>query len=130
MRHMFHCQNNNMYKIPEDITNDFLRGKIVKMICFNLNQIYIHFDSLIQITIEGQYSLVNEKREECFFDVYPITSGTEILLLLEKEVVNIKINKSRTDLSIQFENDTVLNIIGNDSYESYVIKISDRVIIV
>jgi hypothetical protein len=119
-----------MYKIPEDIKSDFLRGEIVTMICFSSNQIYIHFESLIQIIIEGQYSLVNEKGEEYLFDVYPVTDSTGILRLLEKKVVNIEINKSRTDLSIRFENDTALNILANDSYESYVIKISERIIII
>jgi len=119
-----------MYKLPEDINDDFLQGEVVKMVCFNLNQIYIHFQSSIQICIEGQYSLVNRKGEKIYFDVHPVLNDNGLLQILEKEVKGVEISKSRTDFSIQFQDGVLLEIIGNCLYESYSIKLNERTIIV
>ena len=119
-----------MYKIPEDIDTTFLLGEEVIMVCFNLNQVYIHFESNIQVAIEGEYSIVAADGKESLFEVYPVISDNGLLRLLGRKVKQVKICEFRTDLSIQFDNDTVINLIGSDSYECYSIKINERWIIV
>ena len=100
------------------------------MVCFNLTQIYIHFGSSIHVGIESPYSLVDTNGKERFFNVYPVSSDNEILQFLDKKVRSVAINKTRTNFCIRFEDNTSINLIGDNSYESYRIKINERIIIV
>lgn len=118
-----------MYSIPNDITNTFLNNDAVKMICYNINQIYIHFESSISIAIEGQFILTKDGVEH-LFDVYPVSFDHGLLALLENKVRSVNISNSRKNLEIEFENGAVLIILGSDDYESYTIKIDDRAIII
>jgi hypothetical protein len=117
-----------MYRIPENISENFLEGAIVEMICFNISQIYIYFDNKVQIIIEGRYSL-NVAGYENTFDVYPVTSDNRLLQLINKRVMIVEIDNERKNLLIKFEEENTLAIVNNDSYESCIIKIGDRVII-
>lgn len=117
-----------MYSIPEDVNENFLEGAIVEMICFNISQIYIHFDNNVQIIIEGQYSL-NAAGNESTFDVYPVTSDNRLLQLINKKVLRVQIGNARKNFLIKFEAEKTLEVVNSDYYESCTIKIGDRVII-
>lgn len=117
-----------MYSIPEDISEDFLKGATIEMICFNISQIYIHFSNKIQIIIEGQYSL-RTVDDELVFDVYPVTSDN-LLHLIDKRVIDVQIDDVRQNLFIEFESESILGVLSSSSYESFTIKIGSRVIII
>ena|ERR1700744_4257968 len=118
-----------MYKLPDDITNIFLKDDVVKMICFNINQIYIHFESSIYITIDSRY-ILTQKGIDRPLDVYPVISDSGLLSLLEKKVKRISISDLRHDINIYFEDNLSIKLMGNLNYESYSITIKDRRIII
>jgi hypothetical protein len=46
-----------MYGLPENFDCSFFDGRKVEMICITANQIYLHFDQELTLTIEGRYSI-------------------------------------------------------------------------
>jgi len=119
-----------MYKIPLTFDGTKLHGKIVGQICFTLNTISIHFGLDCYLQIEGAFELSNKEGVFYTENLYPVSTDLRLLKFLEKSIAHVGINELRNNLSVVFEDKSVLTLIGNDHYESYRIKIGDIEILV
>ena|ERR1700712_2087812 len=114
-----------MYKVPDDLNSDFLRDDTLIMVSFNANQIYLHFETGILITLEGEY-IISIVGKEHLYNVYPVSYENGLLELIEKKVERTEVLNSKKDLTIHFENSLCVTLINSDNYESYQVKINDR----
>jgi len=76
-----------MFKIPDDITLDFIIGTAVELICFHKSGISIYFGSSNYIAIEGRF-MVTEDGNEKLYNVYPVTDDS-MLVRIYNPVLNI-----------------------------------------
>jgi hypothetical protein len=118
-----------MYLLPNTFDPKFLKGERLIMICFNANQIILHFDSSARITIEGEY-IIEENNQQGRYNVFPLKNDNGLLTLIETEIEDSYTDYERKDLRIKFSNRIILTLIGSDQYESYSIKKGDLEILV
>lgn len=119
-----------MYGLPENFDGSFLLGRTLEMICFNANQIYLHFDGQVTITIEGTFS---HQRAQSGSNTQVLSipvSESDLRQLLEHKVSAISADKDGT-LSLVFDDGQTLTCYDQlPNYESYQISQGDNVIIV
>jgi len=118
-----------MYGLPNDFNFDFFIGLTLEMVCVNANQIYLHFDRDVSLTIEDAYSLQDER-----FDILSQLRAPEVRLdlfaLIERSLVSATGEKSGT-LILGFDNGAIFRCYDlSDQYESYRITNGNQVTIV
>jgi hypothetical protein len=118
-----------MYLLSTNFDPKFLKGERLMMICFNANQISLHFDSSTKITFEGEY-IIEENNQQMRCNVFPLKNDNGLLTLIETEIEDAYTDYERKDLRIKFSNRIILTLIGSDQYESYSIKKGDFEILV
>lgn len=123
------ARDSTMYQIPEAFDLGHLRGEILEQVVFSINCITLLFTST-KIFVWGGFTLICDGHETCKDEVYPVNTDYGILKLLEKTVVDIHSNDSRTDLYISFTNECHLILKGSSQYESYEIIVNDEPFIV
>ena len=82
------------------------------------------------IQLSGKFIITVEEHIHEYDEVYPVKNDLGFLNLLTKLIIKVELNNDRTDLTIIFEDNTSLKLIGNEHYESYMIKVNDEKIIV
>ena len=113
-----------MYRLPKDFDGSFLVGRTLEMVCFNQNQVYLHFDAKITITIESSFSSQNDQ-----IISVPVRESN-LMKLLELTVSEVQGEEDGT-LLLTFSNGEMLKIYDtSQQYESYRITYKDNVIIV
>lgn len=119
-----------MYGLPVNFDGSFLVGHTLEMICFNWNQIYLHFDNQLTIKIEGEFSYGPRLGDE--LDVKPVRmpiTESKLMHLLERSISQATGNENGT-LTIIFDNGHTLRCFESPGYESYEIKRgADRLIV-
>ena len=119
----------NMYGLPKDFDCAFLVGRTLEMICFAANQIYLHFDQKIMITIEGEYSFQKERVAPLQILVVPAVE-CNLMTLLEQSVISAS-GKEDGTLALVFQNGSVFRCYDRtENYESYRIKNGKKITIV
>lgn len=118
-----------MYKIPLEFNISSLDGERITQIAFGLNYITFVFNKGF-IQFSGSFSINFGNQELEYNDVYPIKNDFGLLQLLEKSIIKVLVNDLRNILTLQFEGGAILNLIGDDYYESYRIKIMEQEIII
>jgi hypothetical protein len=113
-----------MYGLPKDFDGSFLVGRTLEMVCFNQNQVYLHFDSDITITIESAFSYKTEQ----VIDV-PVQESN--LMEMLGSTVSVAQGDANGTLSLLFNNGEALKVYDTTKqYESYTIAYGGKVIIV
>ncbi|OIP01217.1 MAG: hypothetical protein AUJ98_05200 [Bacteroidetes bacterium CG2_30_33_31] len=112
-----------MNKIPEDFKIASLEGELISQIAYGINYISIFFDKGF-IQIEGRFKLINRNIHAEYDELYPVNHDFGLLLLLEKKISKVIINKDRDRLALLFNMDLSLEIISDKEYESFRISIS------
>ena len=119
-----------MYGLPENFDGSFLIGRNLEMICFNANQIYLHFDGQVTITIEGTFSHQHAQSESDTAVISVPVSQSDLMQLLEHQISAISGDKDGT-LTLVFDDGQILRCYDQfPDYESYQIRHGDKVIIV
>jgi hypothetical protein len=117
-----------MYGLPENFDASFLVGQTLEMVCFNANQLYLHFSSHITITVESTFSYQDGSSQSAPQQV-PVKESN-LMQLLEHKVSKASGDKNGT-LALVFDNGhTVQCYDSSKNYESYQIKIGEKVIVV
>ncbi len=117
-----------MYGLPKNFDASFFIDKRLEMICFNANQLYLHFNDGIVVTIESDFWYQPSSSKGELVSVPVLQS--DMMKLLEHQVSKAVADNNGT-LVITFDNGCVLKCLDNSSnYECYQIKIGNRVIIV
>ena len=109
-----------MHGLPRSFDPTFFVGRQMEMVCFNENQVYLHFDHKISIVIEA--ALRHEYGSGCDqVDSMPVTTS-RLMRLLGAEVRNAKATIDGT-LTLQFDNGDRLTCFDTSrSFESYRIQ--------
>jgi hypothetical protein len=118
-----------MYGIPIDFPKDMFLGKTIELISFSNNQVTIHFDADISISVESSFSLV-AAGEECNIQTFPLKTSN-LIRIIGEEVKDIKFEDSyRTILFFLTDGDELRCYDDSTEYESLKINLSDREIII
>lgn len=113
-----------MFGLPADFDGSFLVGLTLEMVCFNENQMYLHFSANTMITVESGYSYNSEEIREI-----PVRESN-LMRLLGSSVSRAYGDASGT-LSLVFDREQVLRIYDiSKQYESYSISHAGKVTIV
>lgn len=115
-----------MYKIPEKVVFHELLGVAVTGISFSINTIMIYLEKIGSITIYGSFSLSFDDKTYQYEEIYPVSTDLNLLKLLEKKIIDVKINDCQDVLTLSFDEDIVLNLMSNKCYESFEIVIGAK----
>lgn len=119
-----------MYTIPTKFDLNIFKDIKVIQICFTINTFSLFFEKIGFISIEGDFSFLCDGKKNIYKEIHPITSDLRILKILEKKVSKIYVNSKRNHLTLEFEGNMILELLGNEMYESYVLNINGEKIIV
>jgi hypothetical protein len=72
-----------MFGLPENFDGTFFVGRTLEMICFNINQIYFHFDDHITVQIEGPFTYQRGPLESEASLLHPPVPTSNLMELLE-----------------------------------------------
>lgn len=118
-----------MYKIPEDFDISKLSDKTITSISYGINFISLFFeDGFIQIL--NSFVINANNNSNRYENLYPIKNDFGLLVLLEKQIIDIKTSKDREILHLFFDGNIDLLIHGDKMYESFEINYQDEQIIV
>lgn len=118
-----------MYGFPRGFDPSFLIGHNLEMVCFSVNQMYLHFDKEVTIKVEGTFSHQSSgNRSDTKIVQMPIQQSA-VMQLLEHTVTQAA-GDERGTLAMTFDNGHILKCFETVGYESYEIKHgNDRVIV-
>jgi hypothetical protein len=119
-----------MYTIPDNFEIEKLIGTTVTQISFSINSVFISFDGISSINIQGSFSLQLSDKIFEYAEIYPVKNDMGLLALLGKQVLSLELNDKRDALKLNLEGVIVLHLIGHEMYESFSVKIQDEEIIV
>lgn len=119
-----------MYTIPTKFDlNSFEDAKIIQ-ISFTINTFSLFFEKVGFISVEGGFSFLCNDKKCDYKEIHPVTNDLGILKLLEKRVTKIYTNQKRNDLTLEFEENIVLELFGSEMYESYTLNVNGEKVIV
>jgi hypothetical protein len=114
-----------MYKIPEEFDIKQFEGAAVQQVAFSINTISIQFERLGYLSMEGSFSFSIKGKVYHYENIYPVANDFRLLELLEKKVIEVKIDESRENLTFLFEAEIMLTAEGSKNFESYHLKIGE-----
>lgn len=117
-----------MLGFPNQKEVSLIIGNKLTMVCCNANQVYLHFDSDISISIELHPFKIKTDNEIIETNI-PL-DNLAIFDFLEIKVIDIKVNASNSIFEIVFENNKTIILSDDVHYESHVIKIGSKEFIV
>lgn len=117
-----------MYGFPPQNELSNLISKNLIQICCTANQINLHFDSDISISIEADQFQVIKNKEIIEIGI-PINNLT-VFELLEHTVTQIETKNSNSTLELHFNDNYKIILTDDKDYESYHISINKKEIII
>jgi len=117
-----------LYGLPDDFDVTFFVGRRLEMVCFNENQVYLHFDRRVSLVIESSFEYCFDGQERSV-DSMPVRSS-DLMSLLGATVVRASATTDGT-LSLELEGGRRITCFDTSTaYESYQIKNEDQITIV
>jgi hypothetical protein len=118
-----------MYKFPEDFNINVFLGQTLEMICFNANQIYLHFCDEKSVCIECDFEYFKSDYQ-IYADLINIPVFTsDLMQLLECKITAVSI-EDEAILNFKFDNNQRLRLLPDKQYEGFKIKVKGREIII
>jgi|GEM_PF-2517737 len=114
-----------MYTLSKEFDFTRLQGAVVQQICFSKNNISLLLEKIGYITIEGRFTLSDDRGNKFDFEVYPVDKDFGLLKLIEQKIEKVATNEMRTDIIFTFDDGHVLVLIGDENYESYSIRVDN-----
>lgn len=119
-----------MYGLPADFDGTFLIGRTLEQICFSENQISLHFDADVGVTIESAYAYQEDVAAAEKTPTHSVPASQSNLMQLLGQTIGRVEGASDGTLSLLFTNGHRLWCFDNPQYQSYQIRDGARVIIV
>jgi hypothetical protein len=117
-----------MFGFPNKSDLSDLIGNNLIMVCCNANQIYLHFDSQIRISIDtNQFQI---KLDNKIIKVHIPIDNLAIFDFIENKVENISVNADNSVLEIAFRNHSAIILTDDKHYNSHIIQIGSKEILV
>src|SRR5262245_46744506 len=122
-------ESHKMYGLPPDFDIKIFVGRNLELICFNENQIALHFNDDLSIVIESAFSHQSESSSKTQVAEIPVLES-DLMQLLGRTITEGSGDKNGT-LTLKFDNGHILNVFDTSSqYESYQIKYRGNVMII
>jgi Family of unknown function (DUF6188) len=119
-----------MYGLPDDFDAGAFVGRTLEQVCFTENQVTLHFDCVVDITVESAFVHGDRKSESSHPVIRMPVHESGLMRLLGSSIIESSGNQDGT-LMLAFDNGDLVKILDDaPNYESYQIRIGDRVIIV
>ncbi len=113
-----------MYGLPKDFDASFLIGRTLEQVCFSQNQVSLHFDDNITLTIESAFAYKTQQ-------VVNVPVHESNLMELLGASASMAHGAENGTLSLTFDNGQSLKVYDTTKlYESYTITYRGKVIIV
>jgi hypothetical protein len=110
----------DMHGLPDDFSCAFFVGKTLEMLCFNANQVYLHFGQRTHIAVEGTYSVSCSGQEIRRFRVPAV--NLDLFKLIENKVTSASGARDGT-LTLTFANGMVFCCYDDEAaFECYTIR--------
>ena len=118
-----------MYGLPKGFNATRLAGRTLQLLCFSVNQLFLHFDEKVSIEVESEMSYDDlSDRGPVVIEVPTVAS--DLMRLLGRLVVQASGDEDGT-LTLKFDNGHILQCLDSSPmYESYTIGFNDEQIIV
>ncbi len=110
-----------MRKVSKSFDVSILRNEIIIQVAFGLNYVLLLYSKGF-IQFSGCFSIEQNSDQDNYDEVYPVKSDLGLLQLLEKKITSISLNEKSKKLNLKFEDGISLCLIGNERYESFIIK--------
>jgi Family of unknown function (DUF6188) len=117
-----------MYGLPEGFNAARLMGRTLQLLCFSENQLFLHFDEMVSIEVEGEISYEDLCGNGPELLQVPMLES-DLMKLLGRSIVKASANKQGI-LTLEFDNGHILSCLDTPEYESYKIRFNDEEIIV
>jgi|JI10StandDraft_1071094.scaffolds.fasta_scaffold137675_2 hypothetical protein len=119
-----------MYKIPDDFNLTSIKSQTISQIAFGLNYITIFFNKGF-IQFSGGFAFELDGHNFNYEEVYPVQNDYGLIkLLLEKQIIDIYTNIEKNNLYMKLDNGNLLLLFGSEQYESFIVNIDGKQIIV
>jgi|SRR5271157_865564 len=118
-----------MYGLPENTDLSFFTGKVLRQVCTGVNEVILHFDGDISLTIQTD---IGHRLGDVFAALYklPIPATPMLVRLLHCSIIRTGIKPPGT-LILEFSNGEAIEIYDACSeYESYQITYNGKIIVV
>lgn len=107
-----------MYRLPKNFDGNRLVGHCLEQICFNENQVCLHFDGMLSIVVESKLSYRDTPKSIDQVIEIPVRHS-DLMLLLGQSILNCYGDDDGT-LSMEFGNGSTLKCLDtSNQYESY-----------
>jgi hypothetical protein len=117
-----------MHRIAKDTNLSSLVGKLVEQICVSLHQVIVRLEDGLYIAIEGDFSFGIEAIAGKEMDYR--NAATAFAGLLERRVVDAEVIREDA-VVFKFSGEAQLTVFdSSDRYESFQIKLPDRLVVV
>jgi len=117
-----------MHRLPANTNLSALTGKLVEQICIGRHQAIVHLEDDLYIAIEGDFSFASEVTAEKQVDYR--SAAKSFADLLENRIVDAEVLHERA-VVFKFSSGARLTAFdSSDQYESFQIKLPDRLIVV
>jgi hypothetical protein len=118
-----------MYGLPADFDCSFFNGRTVEMICISANQIYLHFDQEVVLTVEGRYS-IEDSTSAVLKSVRVPEIDVALFDIIEQSVLR-SIAETNGTLTLFFQNGYIIKCYDDtELYEAYRIQNGGSITIV
>ncbi len=118
-----------MYGLPINFNISVLVGKKLNLVCFSANTISLSFEEDVSITIMNSFIYRDKSYETSNKHSGPVSSSN-LMCLVGKAISHAEGQKDGM-LTLQFDNEHALVLLDDSrEYESYIIKIGNKEIIV
>lgn len=117
-----------MYKLDATFDHISLLDSIVVSVSYFVSEIRILFSNnskYKEIVIFGSLCIEIKGEKRHFNEIYPINEDYGLLNIIDRKVTEVKINDSRTELSIFFGEHIVISIENDDFFETLHIRDGD-----
>jgi hypothetical protein len=119
-----------MYGLPTNFDGKFLVGLTLEQICFNQNQVALHFDNDVSIVVESAFSHEGYQSASPAQPLDVPVASSDLMQLLGCSISNASGDKAGT-LTLVFDNGHALKCFDTArEYESYRIEHGGKVVIV
>ena len=120
-----------MYKFPDITQLSGLVHKRISQICIGENELILNFDGDSRLTVFSTFGVSNCGQEIQWFDSF-VSGSNHVMSLLGQSISSLKIDAdSNARMQVGFANGSVLHLTDEfDSYESLLINIDGRIIVV
>jgi Family of unknown function (DUF6188) len=117
-----------MHRIAENTNLSALRGKLVEQICIGVHQVIVRLEDNLYVAIEGDFLFGKEAPPERQVDYR--SAANDFANLLEDRIIDAEVIRDDA-VVFNFSSGARLTVFdSSDQYESFQIKLPDRLVVV